>query len=363
MTDKKASAPKVGVVAAMLLLALGAGVVAHYSGWIETAEAEPQSAAAAGPAASQVADGGATASPRFDLQGHRGARGLAPENTLTGFHKALRLGVDTLELDLALTRDGVLVVTHDAALNPDIVRWPDGEWLNAVGPAIRSLTLDEVKRFDVGRIEPNSRYARMFPDQEPADGERIPTLKEVVDLARAIRPDARFNIEIKINPGKPEETADGVTFARAVVDFIRDEKLLNNVVVQSFDYAALQAVRKIEPRIALACLSVQRANFDNIRVGQPGPSPWTGGVDVDELGGSVPALAKAIGCAVWSPHWRDVDAVRVHLAHDLGLKVIPWTVNKPDDIAQILTMPIDGLITDYPDRARALMQERGLGTR
>ena len=127
----------------------------------------------------------------FDLQGHRGARGLAPENTLTGFHKALRLGVDTLELDLAMTRDNVLVVTHDSALNPDIVRWPDGEWLNATGPAIRSLTLDEVKRFDVGRLKPDSRYAKMFPDQEAADGERIPTLKEVVDLARAIRPEAR----------------------------------------------------------------------------------------------------------------------------------------------------------------------------
>lgn len=359
MNKKGTPAPKVGVVAGLLLLALAAGVAAFYAGLIGPAEAESQPSALR---ASQVADGGATA-PRFDLQGHRGARGLAPENTLTAFHKALRLGVDTLELDLALTRDGVLVVSHDALLNPDIVRWPDGEWLNATGPAIRSLTLDEVKRFDVGRLKPDSRYAKMFPDQEPADGERIPTLKEVVDLARAIRPDARFNIEIKTNPTKPGETADVPTFAKAVADFVRDEKLLNQVVVQSFDFASLTEIKKLEPRIATSCLSMQRANFDNIKAGQSGPSPWTGGLDVDEMGGSVPALAKKIGCSIWSPHWRDIDAARIKAAHELGLKVVAWTVNKPEDLAQVLTLPIDGLITDYPDRARMLMQERARGTR
>jgi glycerophosphoryl diester phosphodiesterase len=359
MTEPKAPAPKVGVVAAILLLVLSAGVASYYSGWLDADAGSP----AAAPSVAQVVDGGANRLPRFDLQGHRGARGLAPENTLTGFHKALRLGVDTLELDLALTRDNVLVVTHDPALNPDIVRWPDGEWLNATGPAIRSLTLDEVKRFDVGRLKPDSRYAKMFPDQEPTDGERIPTLKEVVDLTRAIRSNARFNIEIKINPTRPDETADARTFARVVADFLRDEKLIGNAVVQSFDYSALQAIKKIEPRIITACLSVQRANFDNIKVGQPGPSPWTAGLDIDEMDGSVPALVKKIGCSIWSPHWRDLDINRVKAAHAQGLKVVAWTVNKTEDLDQVLALPIDGLITDYPDRARSLMQAKGMDSR
>jgi len=356
MTKKMAPAAKAGVVVALLGATLLAGIGAS--------SAEPVSVV--GPRALPLlAQTSATgpATPSFDLQGHRGARGLAPENTLTAFHKALKLGVNTLELDLALTRDNVLVVTHDPALNPDIARWPGGEWLNAVGPAIRSLTLDEVKRFDVGRLKPDSRYAKMFPDQEPADGERIPTLKEVVDLARAIRPAARFNIEIKTNPTKPDETADVATFAKAVASFVRDEKLLESAEVQSFDYSALQAIKKLDPRIATVCLSMQRPSFDNIKTGQPGASPWTGGVDVDDLGGSVPALAKKIGCSVWSPHFRDVDSERLAAAHALGLKVVPWTVNKPDDLAQILSLPIDGLITDYPDRARALLQARGIGAR
>src|SRR5689334_7880056 len=107
----------------------------------------------------------AAASFAFDLQGHRGARGLAPENTLAAFSRALAIGVTTLELDVAVTRDDVLVVSHDPLLNPDLVRGPDGRWLSSAGPAIRTLTLAELKRYDVGRVDPASRYARQFPQQ------------------------------------------------------------------------------------------------------------------------------------------------------------------------------------------------------
>lgn len=358
MRDTRTPSRKAGVVAAILSLAVFGGVVAHYPGLFGGSPANAQPRQEPGPA------GAAKSGPLlFDLQGHRGARGLAPENTLTGFHKALTLGVDTLELDLGMTRDDVLVVTHDRALNPDIVRWPDGTWLNGTGPAIRTLTLDEVQRFDVGRLEPESRYARMFPEQEPADGERIPTLKEVVDLARAIRSDVRFNIEIKTDPNKPAETADPKLFAKALADLMREEELFDVATVQSFDYRSLVEIKRLEPRIATVCLSIQRANFDNIRAGQPGPSPWTAGLDVDDMGASVPALVRQAGCSAWSPHWRDLDAARLAEAKALGLKVVPWTVNKPEDLTQVLALPVDGVITDYPDRARKLMDERGIRSR
>ncbi len=355
MSDKKAPPNRIGAVAALLALIAVAGVGAYMAGWFG---GEPASGRR--PQTANAPLSTATGPLRFDLQGHRGARGHAPENTLTGFHKALMMGVDTLELDLALTRDNVLVVTHDPRINPDIARWPDGEWLNEAGPAVRSLTMEEVKRFDVGRLNPESRYARMFPEQEPVDGERIPTLKEVVDLARAINRNVRFNIEIKINPTRAEETANAATFARAVVDFLHTEKLVDVATVQSFDYSALVEVRKLDRQLATSCLSIQRANFDNIKAGQPGPSPWTAGYDIDELGGSLPALARKIGCSVWSPHWRDIDVAKINAAHAEGLRVVPWTVNKPEDIAEVLALPVDGLITDYPDRARAEMKERGI---
>src|SRR6266568_1242254 len=115
----------------------------------------------------------------FELQGHRGARGLFPENTLDGFTAAVALGVDALELDVAITADDVAVVFHDVRLNPDIVRGPDGAWLEGEGPTIRSLDLAAIGRFDVGRIHPGSRYGAHFPDQAPQDGARIPTLAAV----------------------------------------------------------------------------------------------------------------------------------------------------------------------------------------
>ena len=137
----------------------------------------------------------------FDLQGHRGARGLAPENTLEGFAAALAIGVTTLELDLAMTKDGVVVVSHDSELNPDHTRGPDGQFLKTTGPAIRSLTLAELKRYDVGRLKPGSRYAANFPQQRQLDGVRIPALAEVFDLARRSGAEhVRFNIETKLTP-------------------------------------------------------------------------------------------------------------------------------------------------------------------
>ncbi|HQS16937.1 glycerophosphodiester phosphodiesterase family protein [Reyranella sp.] len=137
------------------------------------------------------------------MQGHRGARGLAPENTLAGFKVAQDLGVTTLETDLAVTRDGIVVISHDPVLNPALTRGPDGQWLTAAGPAIRSLSLDELKRYDISRMNPASKYAQQFPEQKPADGQRFPTLAEFFAQAA---PEVRFNIEIKTDPAKPDLT-------------------------------------------------------------------------------------------------------------------------------------------------------------
>ncbi|MFQ5954576.1 MAG: glycerophosphodiester phosphodiesterase family protein, partial [Kiloniellales bacterium] len=143
--------------------------------------------------------GAAGSAGGVEIQGHRGARGLAPENTLAGFALALSIGVTTLELDVGVTADGVVVVAHDPRLNPALARTADGSWLAAPGPPLSSLTLAELRRYDVGRIDPQSRYARRFPDQRPVDGARIPMLAEVVALSRkAGNHTVRFNIETKL---------------------------------------------------------------------------------------------------------------------------------------------------------------------
>src|SRR5262249_40633032 len=186
-----------------------------------------------------------SAAVAFDLQGHRGARGLAPENTLAAFSTALLIGVTTLELDLAMTSDGILAVSHDRRLNPDHTRAPDGKFLDAEGAAIRSLTLTQLKRYDVGRLKPGTAYAAAFPEQRGMDDVGIPTLMEVFDLARQAKADhVRFNIETKLTPTSGADTPDPETFAAAVVRAVREAGLSARVSIQSFDWRTLVITRR-----------------------------------------------------------------------------------------------------------------------
>jgi glycerophosphoryl diester phosphodiesterase len=297
----------------------------------------------------------------FDLQGHRGARGLAPENTLEAFALALSIGVTTLELDLAMTKDDVPVVSHNRRLNPDHTRAADGQFLDREGPPIRSLTLAEVKRYDVGRLKPGTDYAASLPAQRPVDGARIPALAELFDLVRRLGAEhVRFNIETKITPTSGAETPDPEAFAAAFAAAVRAARMTQRVSIQSFDWRTLVAMQRIAPEIERVCLTVEALNFDTIKRGEPGPSPWTAGLDVDDFAGSVPRMVQAAGCAVWSPLYRNAKPAEIAAARALGLKVIPWTVNERADMERLIADGVDGLITDYPDRLRALMAEKNI---
>jgi len=296
----------------------------------------------------------------FDLQGHRGARGLAPENTLAGFAKALEIGVTTLETDLGVTRDGVIVLSHDRALNPDIVRGPDGAWLPGPGPAIHSLTLPELMRFDVGRIRPGTQYAQQFAQQTPADGVRIPTLAELFALANASRKSPRFNIETKLSPEQPGDTPDPETFARLVIEAVRAAKMTGRTTIQSFDWRTLRIARRLAPEIETVCLTNERTLRDKADGGGRQPSPWLAGLDPRDFAGSVPRLVAAAGCGTWSPTFKEISPAAVAEAHALRLKVVPWTVNAEADMVRVIDMGVDGLISDYPDRARRVLAAKGI---
>ncbi|MET0631950.1 MAG: glycerophosphodiester phosphodiesterase [Xanthobacteraceae bacterium] len=300
-----------------------------------------------------------TAVHAFDLQGHRGARGLAPENTLAGFEAALAIGVTTLELDLAMTKDGVLVVSHDSRLNPDHTRGPDSKFLAAQGPPIRSLTLAELKRYDVGRLKPGTSYAASFAGQRAVDGATIPALADVFELVRRVKADhVRFNIETKLTPTSGGDTPDPDTFAAALAAIVREARLEARVTLQSFDWRTLMVMRRIAPEIERVCLTIDGGSGDTLQRGKPGPSPWTAGFDVDEFGGSVPRLVSAAGCSVWSPNHRNVSAASLAEAGALRLQVIPWTVNERADMARLIEMGVSGIISDYPDRLRAVMIDK-----
>jgi glycerophosphoryl diester phosphodiesterase len=296
----------------------------------------------------------------FDLQGHRGARGLAPENTLPAFARALSIGVSTLELDVGVTRDGVVVVAHDPVLSPDLTRDAQGRWLEAPGPAIHALSYAELSRYDVGRTKPGSRTARRFPQQQPADGARVPRLAEVFALAaRAGNAAVRFNVETKLHPDRRSETLAPEPFARAVIAEIRRAGVASRATLQSFDWRTLQVAQREAPEIATVYLSARQSWLDNIGAESTLGSPWTAGFSFAQHA-SVPRMVHAAGGRIWSPYHGDLDAAQLEEARALGLKVIVWTVNEPTHIAAMLDLGVDGIISDYPDRVRAELQRRGM---
>lgn len=307
---------------------------------------------------------GACATP-FDLQGHRGTRGLRPENTLPAFAKALEIGVDTLELDTNVTRDDVVVVMHDTRLNPDVARGPDGEWLTARGPAVHELTYGELSRYDVGRLKPGTRYAAGFPGQAAVDGTHAPRLADVFALVRAAGDrKVRFNIETKISPLVPGDSPPPEEFARRLVREIRDRGMARRSTIQSFDWRTLAVVQRIAPDIPTVYLTSQQKWGDTVCTGEAkgtpaidpvacAESPWTAGVQLRRQG-SVPRMVKAAGGKVWSPYYGDVDAAKIAEAHALGIAVVVWTVNDPEQMKRMVEMGADGLITDRPDIFRSL---------
>jgi glycerophosphoryl diester phosphodiesterase len=296
----------------------------------------------------------------FDLQGHRGARALAPENTLDAFALALAIGVTTLELDIAITRDGKLVISHDPALNPDITRGPDGRFIAARGPLIAETDFAELQRYDVGRLKPGTRYASLYPQQAPVDGARIPLLEDLFALVKKSGNRAvRFAIETKVFPLAPQDTLPPEPFARALIAAIRAAGVADRSTVLSFDWRTLQVVQKEAPEIGTVYLSAQRSFLDNIWADKPEPSPWTAGFAWREHG-SVPKMIKAAGGRIWSCYFGDLTAEKVREAKALGLTVLAWTVNDPAQIASVMDLGVDGIVSDRPDLVRAEMQRRGL---
>lgn len=291
-----------------------------------------------------------TSSDAVEIQGHRGARGLAPENTLPAFERALDLEVDVLELDTVVTADGMVVIHHDRALSPDRTRL-DGKWIDREIP-IRSLTTTDLEHYDVGRTRAGTRYAKRFPEQQAVDGTPVPLLSVLFGMV-AGRGDetTRFNIETKLSPRHPEDTPPPEEFARLVIETAERAGVKDRISLQSFDWSTLLAAKRIDPGIPTVCLTAQQRWLDNVQIGADGASPWLGGLDVDDHDGSVQKTAKAAGCAVWSPYHKDVTRDAVEAAHAEGLSVVVWTVNDVAEMTRLVSMGVDGIITDYPDRA------------
>ena len=294
--------------------------------------------------------------------GHRGAAGLMPENTLSGFKKAIEIGVDAIELDVHLTSDNVVVVTHDYRLNTAITRDAKGDWLKE-GPLIKNLTLAKVQSYDVGKLNRSTKYATRYPKRKSVDGERIPTLRDVIKLVKGTNERTNLFIEPKTTPLKPEESSSPEVLVSAIAKILEEERFTHRVRIISFDWRSLRYIKKIMPRVPTAHVTIARENFDTIQKKKRGPSPWMTGLDIDDFD-SIPQAIKAAGGVCWvsnykhaSGHGRAMTSKLVKEAHGLGLDVFVWMVNNKSDMKRMIKKGVDGIITDRPDVLRSIVKK------
>lgn len=268
------------------------------------------------------------AQPRILVHGHRGARAVWPENTLPAFEYAIGQGVDVLELDMAVTLDDVVVISHDPYLSRTICQGPEGG-----ETAIHRLAFAQVRQWDCGALQNPA-----FPKQRLVPGTRMPTLEEVFDLAAARN--VEFNIETKIDPRRPDLAPDPATFARLVVDLVRKHGMEKRVIVQSFDFRTLKEVRKLAPELRLSALY------------EGTPKSF---VEIAREAGSEGKSVEIV-----SPRFNLVTKEEVQAAHRAGIQVVPWTANTPALWRQLVDARVDAIISDDPAELISWLKSAGL---
>ncbi|GIH75026.1 glycerophosphodiester phosphodiesterase family protein [Planobispora longispora] len=291
-----------------------------------------------------------------EIHGHRGARGLRPENTLPGLAHALELGVHALEFDVAMTADRRLVLTHDLTVSQvtsaDTRPAFRGDPLFPyVGRPVGSLTLAQLRTLDCGvrlPLHPGDRFAAT---QMPVPDTRMPTLGAVLGLVDAYGADGvRLHVELKSDPTRPDLSADPREFTEMVVAELDRHRRLGGAAILSFDWRVLRIARELAPATQRYAL-IELDTLDGV---------WLDGLDLADFDGDVPAAAAAAGGTTVSPEHVMVDERFARQAERAGLPVAPWTVNEPARAAELLDLGVAGIVTDYPDRMRELWAGRGL---
>lgn len=310
----------------------------------------------------------------FDFEAHRGGRDARPENTLASFAYAMELGVTTLEMDMQMTKDGHIVISHNPFMNPNLAQL-NGKYVEANKYDIRTMTLAEVKQFDLGTMNPKAGdyYEGHGKTQVSVPGTKMPTLEEVFELAQAYGNDkVIFNIETK-SYADPEDAAyknspNPAVFVKKVNEIVKKYGMEDRVTLQSFDWRTLKEMKKINPNITLVALSSEQPSWGwvdgcYLKVGDKKPSPWLGGLNINDYHGNYVKAAHDIGADIVSPYWEELSPQLVSEAHELGMKVVPWTVNNPQKMNMLIDMGVDGMISDKPWLMREVLVKRGIEVR
>jgi glycerophosphoryl diester phosphodiesterase len=264
-------------------------------------------------------------------------------------------------LDIQLTSDNEAVVYHDSRLNPAITRDTNGKWVKDKH-LFKELTLSEVQSYNVGKLNRWKGYAKRYPDRKAAEGERIPTLRDVIQLVKRMGDKTHLFIEPKSSPLKPEETKSYQEIANVVAKVIKDENIAEKVTVISFDWKILMYFQKIMPEVPTGYVTITKQGRDTIQKNTFGASPWMGGIDIDEFD-SIPEAVKYAGGTYWITnyyhaigHAKNINSKIIEKAHAIGIKVVVWTPDSKSDMKKLIKKGVDGITTNRPDILLSLLK-------
>lgn len=306
----------------------------------------------------------------FDLEAHRGGRDVRPENTLYSYAYAIELGATSIECDMQLTKDGQIVMSHNPILNSDITRDENGNYIENNKYDIRLMTVDELKKFDVGVMDPNcGEYYDLHGKTQFTYDAKIPTLEELMQLIQSYGDkNIVLNIETKSYPDPAsagyKNNADPKKFVEVFNNIVKKYDMEDRVVLQSFDWQTLIEMKKLNPNISTSALWQEQPSWgrdsESLRRYEKKKSPWLGGLDIKDYQGNPVKAAHAIGADIISPYYTEISKQDVDEAHSLGMKVVPCTVNNEKDMNMLLDMGVDGIISDKPWLLKQVLEKRNI---
>ena len=288
------------------------------------------------------------------IYGHRGARGVLPENTLESFKYLFENNIHSYETDILISKDFIPVITHDFRLDPSYTKDINDNWIEDENIKIIDLTYDQILQFDVGTLNKLSKYGRKFVNQKSLQNQKIPKLSELLKLTSDnIVEDLLINLEIKSTPIEKNLTPEPDEMVKIIIDEVSRSNLEDRIIYSSFDWRVLREIKERDSKIPRAYLTsgARGKIYDK--------SPW---LDFTPLhnGVELPELIKALGGSAWHPNYKDVNKEIVQTSHDKGLPVNVWTVNRESDMLRMIDYGVDGIMTDYPLKLKELCKRENI---
>ena len=306
----------------------------------------------------------------YDMEFHRGGRDARPENTLYSYQYSLEKGALTIECDMQLTADGQIVMSHNPALNPDITTDSAGKRIEGHDHYIHDMTLREVQSFNVGRMDPSIEYYDLHGRTQVQTDAFIPSLRQMFELVRdSGNEEIRMSIEAKAYPDPALGTRYGKNpdYDKLLEEFlslVNEFGFRDRVILQSFDWLVLVKMKELDPGIRTIALYSEQPSWGvpegtTLWLDRDEPSPWLGGIDIRDFDGDPVRAAHSLGIDDVSPYFKEITKELTDEAHELGMRVVPWTVSFTDDFETMYEMGVDGIITDRPWVLREFLEGKG----